>query len=108
LLSSNPCGTDALKALCASQSGRLDVRTGLDGAGPLWETYPFATLFGLRQLGGHAEANLARVSERQRYTSFTFLSGRLRIGLLVAAKMALSTAGATTQMVGSPTPPQKS
>jgi hypothetical protein len=45
---------------------------------------------------------------RQRYTSFTFLSGRLRIGLPVAAKMALSTAGATTQMVGSPTPPQKS
>ena len=44
----------------------------------------------------------------RRYTSFTFLSGRLRIGLPVAAKTALSTAGATTQMVGSPTPPQKS
>ena len=44
----------------------------------------------------------------QRYTSLTFLSGRLRIGLPVAAKMALSTAGATTQIVGSPTPPQKS
>jgi hypothetical protein len=42
------------------------------------------------------------------YTSFTFLSGRLRIGLPVAAKTALSTAGATTQIVGSPTPPQKS
>jgi hypothetical protein len=60
----------------------------------------------------HAEANFARVPERQhhrrRYTSFTFLSGRLRIGLPVAAKTALSTAGATTQIVGSPTPPQKS
>jgi hypothetical protein len=42
------------------------------------------------------------------YTSRTFLSGRLRTGLPVAAKMALSTAGVTTQMVGSPTPPQKS
>ena len=42
------------------------------------------------------------------YTSFTFFSGRLRIGLPVAAKIPLSTAGAATQMVGSPTPPQKS
>ena len=43
-----------------------------------------------------------------RYTSFTFFSGRLRTGLPVAAKIAFITAGATTQMVGSPTPPQKS
>jgi hypothetical protein len=43
-----------------------------------------------------------------RYTSFTFLSGRLRTGLPVAAKIAFITAGVTTQMVGSPTPPQKS
>ena len=42
------------------------------------------------------------------YTSRTFLSGRLRTGLPVAAKMALSTAGMTTQIVGSPTPPQNS
>jgi hypothetical protein len=42
------------------------------------------------------------------YTSFTFFSGRLRTGLPVAAWIALSTAGATTQIVGSPTPPQKS
>jgi hypothetical protein len=42
------------------------------------------------------------------YTNFTFFSGRLRTGLPVAAKMALSTAGATTLIVGSPTPPQKS
>jgi hypothetical protein len=66
----------------------------------------------LKQLGGHAEASFTRVPERRhhrrRYTSFTFLSGRLRIGLPVAAKTALSTAGATTQIVGSPTPPQKS
>ena len=42
------------------------------------------------------------------YTSFAFLSGRLRTGLPVAAKIALITEGATTQIVGSPTPPQKS
>ena len=42
------------------------------------------------------------------YTSFTFFSGKLRTGLPVAAWIALTTAGATTQMVGSPTPPQKS
>src|SRR5262245_60912102 len=45
---------------------------------------------------------------RRRYTSFTFLSGRLRTGLPVAAKIAFITAGVTTQIVGSPTPPQKS
>jgi len=43
-----------------------------------------------------------------RYTSLTFLSGRLRTGLPVAAKIALRTAGVTTEIVGSPTPPQKS
>ena len=42
------------------------------------------------------------------YTSFTFFSGNSRTGLPIAAWIALSTAGATTQMVGSPTPPQKS
>src|SRR4051812_26753053 len=42
------------------------------------------------------------------YTSVAFFSGRLRTGLPVAAWIAFSTAGATTQMVGSPTPPQKS
>jgi len=42
------------------------------------------------------------------YTSLTFFSGRLRTGLPVAAKMAFITAGFTTQIVGSPTPPQKS
>ena len=36
------------------------------------------------------------------------LIGRLRTGLPVAAMIAFSTEGATTQMVGSPTPPQKS
>src|SRR5215217_6691871 len=36
-----------------------------------------------------------------------FLSGRLRMRLPVAAKIALSTAGAATAIVGSPTPPQK-
>jgi hypothetical protein len=37
---------------------------------------------------------------------FWFLSGKLRMRFPVAAKMALSTDGAATQMVGSPTPPQ--
>lgn len=36
------------------------------------------------------------------------LNGTCRTGLPVAAKIAFSTAGTTTQMVGSPTPPQKS
>ncbi len=40
--------------------------------------------------------------------SLRFFSGRLRTGLPVAAAMAFITLGATTQMVGSPTPPQKS
>ena len=40
--------------------------------------------------------------------SLMFFNGKLRTGLPVAAWMALSTAGATTQIVGSPTPPQKS
>ena len=37
-----------------------------------------------------------------------FFSGMLRMRLPVAAKIALSTAGAATAIVGSPTPPQKS
>src|SRR3984893_4943969 len=37
-----------------------------------------------------------------------FISGNVRIRLPVAAKIALSTAGAATAIVGSPTPPQKS
>ena len=45
---------------------------------------------------------------RRGQTNLTSFSGKLRTGLPVAAKIALSTAGATTQIVGSPTPPQKS
>ena len=45
---------------------------------------------------------------RKVYTSLTFFSGRLRTGVPVAAKIAVRTAGVTTQIVGSPTPPQKS
>ena len=37
-----------------------------------------------------------------------FISGIVRMRLPVAAKIALSTAGAATAIVGSPTPPQKS
>jgi hypothetical protein len=50
----------------------------------------------------------AGVFSKSPQTSFTFFSGKLRIGLPVAAKIAFSTAGAATQIVGSPTPPQKS
>ena len=39
---------------------------------------------------------------------FWLFSGSVRTGFPVAAKMALRTAGVTTQIVGSPTPPQKS
>ena len=44
------------------------------------------------------------------YTSLRpwFLIGSVRTGLPVAACMAFNTAGAVTQIVGSPTPPQKS
>ena len=42
------------------------------------------------------------------HTSLTFFKGRLRTGLPVAAWIALRTAGETTEMVGSPIPPQKS
>jgi len=53
-------------------------------------------------------SQFGRSSSIARQTSFTFFSGRLRTGLPVAAWIAFSTAGVTTQIVGSPTPPQKS
>jgi hypothetical protein len=57
---------------------------------------------------GPASGSALLKGEAPFYTSRTFFSGRLRTGLPVAARMALSTAGATTEIVGSPTPPQKS
>jgi hypothetical protein len=59
------------------------------------------------QLAGRANRRWP-ASQVSAYTSRWFFSGRLRTGFPVAAWMALSTAGATTQIVGSPTPPQKS
>jgi hypothetical protein len=56
----------------------------------------------------HARGRELGAAPPQRYASLAFLSGKLRTGLPVAAWIALSTAGVTTQMVGSPTPPQKS
>ena len=53
------------------------------------------------------QQRLSLAQPRHHALSFTFFSGSVRTGLPVAAKMAFSTAGATTQMVGSPTPPQK-
>ena len=43
----------------------------------------------------------------QAFLRSAFFSGICRIRLPVAAKMAFSTAGAATKIVGSPTPPQK-
>ena len=63
----------------------------------------------------HPDARFARIDPprkgegiRSAHTNFTFFSGRLRTGLPVAAKIAFITEGATTQIVGSPMPPQKS
>ncbi|MDB5905325.1 MAG: hypothetical protein JWM26_4203 [Betaproteobacteria bacterium] len=64
--------------------------------------------------GCHREAPRQRdvaISWRTRrpaYTSFWFFIGRFLTGFPVAAKIAFITAGAMTQIVGSPTPPQKS
>ena len=71
-------------------------------------------LVGRRHPGRHArlmpraQRCCRRPALRGPYTSFTCFSGRLRTGLPVAAWIAFSTQGATTQIVGSPTPPQKS
>ncbi len=68
--------------------------------------------------GGSADASAAAVIEahpitatttlRMAYTIWTpwFFSGKVRMRLPVAAKNAFRTAGAATQMVGSPIPPQ--
>ena len=57
---------------------------------------------------GGDQVPLGSVASLLRYAFFRswFLSGRLRMRLPVAAKIALSTAGAATAIVGSPTPPQ--
>src|SRR5215472_10832075 len=52
--------------------------------------------------------NAVITSPDRAYASLTFLSGSVRTGFPVAAWIALRTAGVTTQIVGSPTPPQKS
>jgi hypothetical protein len=46
--------------------------------------------------------------DRQASSKPWFFSGNVRMRLPVAAKIAFSTAGAATKIVGSPTPPQKS
>jgi len=56
--------------------------------------------------GAKPTARRSYSRSRRLYTSLTFFSGRLRTGLPVAAWIALRTAGDTTEMVGSPTPPQ--
>jgi hypothetical protein len=54
-----------------------------------------------------AAASLAAASLHHANEMLWFFSGNERMRLPVAAKYALSTAGAATQIVGSPTPPQK-
>lgn len=51
-------------------------------------------------------SNLRVKPSSQAFFRLCFFSGRSRMRLPVAAKIALSTAGAATAMVGSPTPPQ--
>src|SRR5215470_2341174 len=56
----------------------------------------------------YSTAAVRQLSDRLLQTICTpwFFSGNVRIRLPVAAKYAFSTAGAATQIVGSPTPPQ--
>jgi hypothetical protein len=72
---------------------------------PLVDKAPCPTV---RRFGSSSNLGNTALVDHHDHTSFTSFSGKLRTGLPVAAKIALSTAGATTQMVGSPTPPQKS
>ena len=58
----------------------------------------------LRPAHRHRSARRSRI---QALLRSTFFNGKRRTRLPVAAKMALSTAGAATAMVGSPMPPQK-
>jgi hypothetical protein len=62
----------------------------------VYEHYPVSS-------GGHSGRRLASHAN----VTFWSLSGTERILFPVAAKQALSTAGAAMQIVGSPTPPQK-
>jgi hypothetical protein len=80
-------------------------RVGVRGYGLSWERHPLTRAFGATS-PHRGEVNSP--SPYHTHTSFTFFSGKLRTGLPVAAKIAFITEGVTTQMVGSPTPPQKS
>ncbi len=93
-----------------SRRGTGDVTRDEVGWQPEHETAP---------AGGSAQATRAAAIEpspiaaatafRTAYTIWMlwFFSGNVRMRLPVAAKYALRTAGAATQIVGSPTPPQK-
>ena len=61
----------------------------------------------LRRGSGAAAVSAAALAHHAKEMSW-FFSGTERMRLPVAAKNALSTEGAATKMVGSPTPPQKS
>src|SRR4029077_17544788 len=58
--------------------------------------------------GSHLYPPQSAAQTRQADFRSWFINGSERMRLPVAAKIALSTAGAATQIVGSPTPPQKS
>src|SRR3712207_7768441 len=74
--------------------------------------FPYTTLFrSHRLLRGRRPAQAEQRREHEGPHALRrswFFSGRLRMRLPVAAKIAFSTAGAATAMVGSPTPPQRS
>ncbi len=72
------------------------------------DTFVLARMRNMALAARLAQSDRFPDSPRRRYTSLTFFSGKLRTGLPVAAKMAFITAGFTTHIVGSPTPPQKS
>src|SRR5262245_14435622 len=61
----------------------------------------------VHSFGGTARRRYAAAPRRHANEMLWFLSGIERMRLPVAAKNALSTAGAATKIVGSPTPPQK-
>ena len=82
----------------------VGARYGAENTDP----HPDATLARRVDPPRKGEGNRPSLPLPRTYTSFTFFSGRLRTGFPVAARIAFATAGMTTQMVGSPTPPQKS
>jgi len=85
------------------------VAPGGAGSGALWAAWGLAAQRAARRASPPRIRRRWRVvaTDATAHTSEWFFSGNWRMRLPVAAKMALSTAGAATAIVGSPTPPQK-